>query len=59
MLVDELSGPPSTEDSDEESAVIRKEKKVVRGTLYQKTTTKSQEKASGDYLRLLRLGQET
>ena len=35
------------DDSDEESAVVRKEKRVAWGKVIQKTSTKSHEKASG------------
>lgn len=41
------------DDSDEESAVVRKEKRVARGKLIQKTNTKTHEKTSGSSSSLL------
>ena len=38
------------DDSDEESAVVRKEKKVAWGKVIQKTSSKAHEKASGSYI---------
>ena len=38
----------SDDSSDEESVVVRKEKKLVRGRLYQKTNTQSKYKPDGN-----------
>ena len=35
------------DDSDEESAVVRKEKKLAKGKLFQKTNSKAHDKSSG------------
>ena len=37
----------SPEDSDDESAVVRKDRKVAKGGLYQKTNTQSLNKPAG------------
>ena len=37
----------NSDDSDEESAVVRKEKRLTKGKLFQKTNSKSHNKFSG------------
>jgi hypothetical protein len=37
------------DDSDEESAVVRKEKKLTKGKLFQKTNSKAHDKSSGTW----------